>query len=52
MTTQKQIESGMCSLAINFRCMRQQNRKHIFWDFRRRLFDVVDPIIVGIVDAG
>ena len=52
MATQKQIEAGMCSLAINFRCMRQQDRKRIVWDFRRCLFDIVDPIIVGIVDAG
>jgi hypothetical protein len=52
MTTQEQIEAGMCSLAVNFRCMRQQDRKRPVWNFGRCLFDVVDPIIMGIVNAG
>ena len=52
MTTQEQIEASMCSLAVNFRCMRQQDRKLPVWNFGRCLFDVVDPIIMGIVNAG
>src|SRR5262245_40654576 len=52
MATHKQIEPGMCSLAVDFRCMRQQNRKRDVWNFGRRLFDVVDPIVVRIVNAG
>src|SRR5262245_36774034 len=52
MATQKQIEAGMCSLAIDFGCMRQQNRKCVLWNFGRCLLDIVDPIVVGIVDAG
>ena len=50
--TQKQIKAGMCSLAVNFRRMRQQNRKRVLWNFGRCLFDVVDPIVVGVVNAG
>ena len=52
MATHKQIEAGMCRLAVNFGRMRQQNGKRVVWNFRRCLFDVVDPIIVGIVDPG
>ena len=52
MATEKQIEAGMCSLAINFRCMRQQDRKSVVRNFGCCLFDVVDPIVVRIVDAG
>jgi hypothetical protein len=52
MATQKQIEASMRSLAIDFGCMRQQDRKSVVWNFGRCLFYVVDPIVVGIVDAG
>src|SRR5262245_2656801 len=52
MATQKQIEAGMRSLAIDFGCMRQQNRKRVLWNFGCCLFDVVDPIVVGIVNSG
>jgi hypothetical protein len=52
MATEKQIEAGMCGLTVYFRCMRQQDGKPAVWNFGRCLFDVVDPIIVGIVDAG
>jgi len=52
MSTQKEIEAGMCGLAVNFGRMRQQYRKPIAWNFGRCLFDVIHPIIVGIVDAG
>src|SRR4029077_17426471 len=33
MATQKQIEASMCGLAIDFWCMRQQNRKCVLWNF-------------------
>jgi len=46
MATEKQIEAGMCSLTVNFRCMRQQNRKPVVWNVGRCLFDVVDPIMM------
>ena len=49
---QKQIETGMCSLTIDFRCVRQEDREPVFRNFGCRLFDVVDPVIVSIVDAG
>src|SRR5262245_26271201 len=52
MATQKQIEASMCSLTVNFRCMRQQNRERAIWNSGRCLFDVVDPIVVRIVNAG
>src|SRR5262245_8853894 len=52
MASQKQIKAGMCSLAVNFGCMRQQNRKCVVWNFGRCLLDVVDPVVMGIVDAG
>jgi hypothetical protein len=52
MPTQKQIEAGMGSLAVNLGRMRQQDRKRMVWNSGRRFFDIVDPVIVGIVNAG
>ena len=52
MTTQHELEAGMSGLAIDFRGVRDQNRKLVMGDRGHRLFDVVDAIEVGIVDAG
>jgi hypothetical protein len=52
MATEEQIEAGVRGLTVNFGCMRQQDGKPVAWNFGRRLFDVVDPIIMGIVDTG
>ena len=52
MTAQHQVKTGMGRLAIDFRRMRQQDRKRAMRDLRRRLFDVVDTVIVRVVDAG
>ena len=52
MAAQKQIKTGMCSLAVNFRCVLQEDRKPIVGNSGCCLFDVIDPIIVRIVDSG
>src|SRR5579872_2361788 len=52
MTAQQQIEIGMRGLAIDLRRVRQQDRKLVVRDLGCGLLYVVDPEIVGIVDAG
>ena len=52
MAAQEQIEPGMRSLPVNFRRVRQENSESVLWDLLRGLFDVVDPIIMRVVDAG
>jgi hypothetical protein len=52
MAAQKQIEIGICGLAVDFRRMRKEDREPAVWNVGCCLFDVVDPIVVRIVDAG
>ena len=51
MPAQQQLEPRMRGLPIDFRGMRQQDRKLPGRHARCRLFDIVDPVVVGIVDA-
>ena len=52
MATEKDIEAGMCGLAVNFGRMRQQDGESVARNFGCRFLDVIDPIIMRIVDAG
>lgn len=47
-----QIEIGMRGLAIDLRRMRKQNGKTVRRNIGGRLLDIVDPKIMGVVDAG
>ena len=42
----------MGGLAINLRGVGQQNRKGVGRNVGRRLFDVIDPIVMRVVDPG
>src|SRR5581483_8557627 len=48
---QEQIKTCMGRLTIDFRRVRQQDRKRPIWDGRGSLFDIVDLEIVGVIDA-
>src|SRR3954470_7853486 len=52
MATEKDIETGMCGLAINFGRMRQQDGESVARNSGCRLLDVIDAIIMRIVDPG
>ena len=52
MATQKQIEPGMRGLTVDFWCMRKQDRKFVMGNLGCSLFNIIDTIVVGIVDAG
>jgi hypothetical protein len=49
---EKQVKIGVRGLLIYFRCMRQENRKAAQGDSRRGLLNIVDPIKMGVIDAG
>ncbi len=42
----------MCSLAVDLRRVGQENGEPVVWNFGCGFFDIVDPVIVRIVDAG
>ena len=42
MAAQKQIKTGMCSLTVDFRRVRQKDRECVIGNVGCRLFDVVD----------
>src|SRR6478752_8073279 len=50
-SAQQQIKPGMCGLAVDFRCMRQQDRECPVGNRRPRFFDIVHPEIMRIVDS-
>jgi hypothetical protein len=52
MPAQQQVESGMASMAINLRGVGEQNGKGVGGNVGGRLFDVIDPIVMRVVDTG
>jgi len=52
MPAQQQVETGVSGAAINLRSVGQQYRKGVGWNVPSRLFDVIDPIEVRVVDTG
>jgi hypothetical protein len=52
MPTQQQVKSSVGGVAINLRRVRKENRKSIVRNFCSRLFDVVHPIVMGVIDTG
>ena len=52
MAAQQQIEIGMRSLAVDLRGMGKENGKLVVRELGRRLFDIINTIVVGVVDPG
>src|SRR4029077_18751176 len=52
MSAQQQIKIGMSRLAIDFRCVRQQDGELAMRYLRRSFFDVIDPKVVRVIDSG
>src|SRR5712664_3013359 len=51
-SAQQQIKIGMSRLAIDFRCVRQQDGELAIRYLQRSLFDIVDSKVMRVIDSG
>ena len=50
MSAQHQVKTGVCSLPLDFRSVREQDRDTTVWNISRRFFDVVCAVEMRVID--